>query len=175
MASALFTTDRLIIRKYTLDDAPFIFELLNEPDWLKFIGDRHIKTLEDAKNYIVNVLFSSYIKHDFGPYLVALKDTEEPIGMSCLIKREALSEIDLGFAFLKKYQGLGYAFEAVKATQHYAHSTLGIASLVAITNLDNTASIRLLKKLGFIFDKKISLPGETTELLYFVESLNEHT
>jgi RimJ/RimL family protein N-acetyltransferase len=172
MPSALFTSDRLSIRKFTLDDAPFIFELLNEPDWIKFIGDRHIKTPEDAKNYIVNVLFSIYRKYDFGPYLIALKENEKPVGMTSLIKRDALSNVDLGFAFLKKYRAQGYAFEAVKATQNYAHNTLGIVALLAITNPDNAASVHLLKKSGFVFDKKIRLPGESEDLLLFAETLN---
>jgi len=165
MCATLLITDRLIIREFILDDAPFILELVNEPDWIKFIGDRNIHNLVDSKNYIVNSFFKSYQTFGFGPYLVAVKENELPIGMSCLIKRESLENVDIGYAFLKKHRGKGYAMEAVMATKNYAQTELHIGTLAAITNEDNIASIKLLKKLGFQFDKKILLPNDTEEVL----------
>jgi RimJ/RimL family protein N-acetyltransferase len=170
MNSPLIITDRLLLRKFTLEDAPFILELVNDPDWLKFIGDRNIHNEEEAKNYIVNSFFMSYQTYGFGPYLVALKDTEQAIGLSCLIKRDALENVDIGFAFLKKYRGNGFALEALKATKKFAHATLHIGTLLAITNTDNEASMKLLKRLDFRIDKKIQLPGEKEEVYLFVES-----
>ena len=175
MAEALIITDRLIIRKFKLDDAAFILKLLNEPDWLKFIGDRNIHSLEDAKNYLVNAPLTSYNKYGFGPYLVALKENEIPVGMSCLIKRDTLEHVDIGFAFLKEYKGKGFALESVTATKKYAHEFLKTGALVAITNTDNESSIKLLNKLGFHLNKKILLNGETEEVLLFVESQNKNT
>jgi RimJ/RimL family protein N-acetyltransferase len=174
MCAALLITDRLIIQEFILDDAPFILELVNEPDWIKFIGDRKVCDLTDAKNYMVNSFFTSYTTHGFGPYLVALKENEMPIGMSCLIKREVLESVYIGYAFLKKHRGKGYAMEAVLATKNYAHEELELGALVAITNTENEASISFLKKLGFQFEKKIILPEETEEVLLFRESLNEN-
>src|SRR6478736_798769 len=124
MADSLIITDRLCIRKFGLEDAPFILELVNDPDWLKFIGDRNIHSIEDAKNYIVNAPITSYSRYGFGPYLVALKESGLPIGMSCLIKRDTLKNVDIGYAFLKEYRGKGFALEAVSATQKYAHAFL---------------------------------------------------
>ena len=172
MPEAFLITDRLTIRKFSLDDAPFILELVNDPDWLKFIGDRKVHTLTDAKNYIVNSFFMSYTAFGFGPYLVALKENDLPVGISCLIKRDSLQNVDIGYAFLKAHRGKGYAIEAVMATQNYAHTELDLGTLVAITNSDNLASIALLKKLGFQFEKNILLPNDTEEVLLFKESMS---
>jgi [ribosomal protein S5]-alanine N-acetyltransferase len=169
MAAALLITDRLLIRKFTLEDASFILELLNDPDWLTYIGNRNIHNLEDAMNYIVNAPLTSYSKYGFGPYLVALKENNLPIGMSCLIKRDTLKNVDIGYAFLKEYRDKGYALEAVSATQKYAHEHLNTGPLFAITSVENESSMKLLKKLGFRFDKKIILSGETEEVLLFTE------
>jgi ribosomal-protein-alanine N-acetyltransferase len=165
--TSICKTERLVIRKFALEDAPFILELLNTKGWLEFIGDRNIKTLEDARNYIVNIPFYMYEKLGFGPYLVKLKDADLPIGMCSLIKRDILEDVDIGFAFLPEYAGKGYAFEATLATLHYSKKILGIHRVIAITNSNNNNSIHLLKKLGLDFEKTIKLPGEAEELLLF--------
>jgi len=160
-------TVRLNVRKFNEGDAGFIFGLLNSPGWLEFIGDRNIKTLEDARLYLVNGPLFSYLKFGFGPYLVELKDTKVPIGMCSLIKRDSLEDVDLGFAFLPEYSGKAYAFEASNAVLHFAKKNLGLRKLVAITNTTNTSSIKLLKKLGFISERTIKMPDEEEELLFF--------
>lgn len=161
-----FETERLLIRKFRPEDAAFVFALLNSPGWLQFIGDRNIKTLEDAGVYIDN-LSVHFTQYGFGPYLVGLKENSLPIGMCSLIKREALENADIGFAFLPEFTGKGYAFEAAKATYDFAGKNLGLKELAAITNTDNIASINLLKKLGFIYIKNTILPGETEEVCLF--------
>lgn len=172
MTHPLITTDRLLIRKFNLDDAGFIFILLNSETWIKYIGNRNIKNLEDAKNYIVNSPLYFYQKFGFGPYLVALKDTYEPVGMCSLIKRDTLEEVDLGFAYLDPFIGKGFAYEASKAIIEFSKNTLALKKLVAITLPDNTPSIKLLEKLGFHYQNRIQFPNEKEELMLFSLTLN---
>ncbi|PBQ31748.1 hypothetical protein CNR22_08185 [Sphingobacteriaceae bacterium] len=160
-------TDRLFIRQFAESDSQFIFTLLNSPGWLQFIGDRNIKTSEDARHYIVNGPLFSYLKFGFGPYLVELKGSKIPIGMCSLIKRETLEDVDLGFAFLHDYVAKGYAYEACTAVLNYSKNTLGLKKLVAITNQDNLSSIALLKKLDFFSEGTIKLPHEENDLFFF--------
>ena len=141
-------TDRLLLRQYTLTDAPFIFKLMNSEGWLKNIGDRNIKTLKDAEDYMQKNYLSSYEKHGFGPYLVSLKEGETPLGSAGLYKRDNLEHPDIGFAFLPEFANKGYAFEAANAVMQFASKTLGIETIVGITLETNLSSIKLLKKLG---------------------------
>src|SRR5688572_10804905 len=97
-AMTALTTDRLILRELTLDDAEFILGLVNEPSWLRFIGDRGVRTLDDARAYISNGPMKSYERNGFGLYLTALKGAGTPIGMCGLIKRDGLDDVDVGFA-----------------------------------------------------------------------------
>lgn len=172
MDSPLITTDRVIIRKFNLDDAEFIYQLLNSEAWINYIGNRNIQNLEDARNYIANSPLYFYQKFGFGPYLVALKDTQEPIGMCSLIKRDTLNDVDLGFAFLDPFIGRGYAYEASKAVIEFSEKTLALKKLLAITLPYNIASIKLLEKLGFRYQNNIQFPNETEELMLFSLTLN---
>ena len=142
-------TDRLIIRKYTINDAPFIYKLMNSESWLKNIGDRNINSIEDAEAYLQKNYLSIYEKEGFGPYSVSLKDGT-PIGSAGLYKRENLDKPDIGFAFLSEFMNKGYAFEAANAVMRYASEELGIKKIVGFTLPHNTASIKLLKKLGLV-------------------------
>lgn len=141
-------TERLLLREYNLNDVPFIFKLMNSEGWLKNIGDRNIKTLEDAEAYMQKNYLSSYEKHGFGPYLVTLKEDGTPIGSSGLYKRDNLDFPDVGFAFLSEFANKGYAYESAKAVMNYAAEKLKLQTIVGITLPENSASIKLLKKLG---------------------------
>jgi RimJ/RimL family protein N-acetyltransferase len=164
------TTDRLTLGMLSIEDAGFIFELLNSESWLEFIGDRGIKTIEDAEKYILNGPVKSYATFGFGLLLVRLKKNQAPIGLCGLIKRETLQDIDIGFAFLPEHTGKGYALEAANATMNYAKAELGIKRIVAITTEKNRPSINLLNKIGLKFEKNIKLSGEEAELLLFSNS-----
>lgn len=142
-------TDRLLLRQYTLNDAPFIQKLMNSEGWLKNIGDRNIKTVEDAQQYIAVKYLPIYEKYKYGPYLVSLKESEIPIGSAGLYKRVNLEHPDIGFAFLPDYWNKGYAFEAADAILQFALKSLNIQKIVGISLPDNFASINVLKKLGF--------------------------
>lgn len=141
-------TERLLLREYNLNDVPFIFKLMNSEGWLKNIGDRNIKTLEDAEAYLQKNYLSSYEKYGFGPYLVSLKEDGTPIGSSGLYKRDNLDFPDVGFAFLSEFANKGYAYESAQAVMNYAAEKLKLQAIVGITLPENSASIKLLKKLG---------------------------
>ncbi len=144
----MIETERLELREYTLKDAPFIYKLMNSEGWLKNIGDRNINSIEDAETYMQKNYISSYEKHGFGPFLVSLKETGEPIGSLGLYKRDNLEYPDVGFAFLPEFANKGYAFESAQAVMNYASETLKLQTIVGITLPENLSSIKLLKKLG---------------------------
>ncbi|HEY1435325.1 MAG TPA: GNAT family N-acetyltransferase, partial [Thermoanaerobaculia bacterium] len=123
----VFETDRLVLRRLTAEDAPFILEILNDADWLRFIGDRGVRTLDDARHYIATGPVESYARHGFGLFLTALKAGGTPIGLCGLLKRDVLDDVDVGYAFLPQYRGNGYAQEAAAAMLRFARDTVGLA------------------------------------------------
>lgn len=163
-------TERLSLCKLNPNDVEFIFKLLNTPTWLKYIGDRGIKTMDNARDYIITGPMFSYNKHGFGLWLIKLKDDDTPVGICGLIKRDSLEDVDIGFAFLPEHTGKGYAYEAAKATIDFAKNELGLKRVVAITTKDNEGSIALLKKIGFDYEKLIKLPNEDEELMLFANN-----
>ena len=163
----ILETDRLKLREFGLDDTKFIIELVNSPGWLKFIGDRNIKTKADAKNYLKYGPMKSYLENGYGLFMVEKKDDNTPIGMCGIIRRDNLEHPDIGFAFLPSYNGQGYAYEIASATLEYAKKVLKIPEILAITVGDNVKSIALLEKIGLKFIKKIHLKDDKEELLLY--------
>ena len=160
-------TERLILRQFNTNDAPFILALLNEPSFLRYIGDKKVRTLEDARQYILNGPVASYKQHGFGLYQVEFKDTHTPIGMCGLLKREELPQPDIGFAFLPDFWSKGLAFEAAAAVLKDARERLQLNRILAIVNPDNEASIRLLEKLGLRFEGDVKLAADRDEVKLF--------
>ena len=160
-------TERLRLRKFTLEDTSFILQLLNTEGWIQFIGDRNVKTDEDAKNYLKNGPLKSYDQNGFGLSMVELKDEKIPMGMCGLLKRDTLEDVDLGFAFLPEFMGKGYALEIADACLHFAFHNLNMKRVVAITVPENKSCISLLSKLGMTHEKNIILPGDSKELAFF--------
>jgi RimJ/RimL family protein N-acetyltransferase len=160
----IIETERLILRKFVLDDAGFILQLLNDPAWLRFIGDRGVRTPDDARRYLIKGPLEMYKRHGFGLYLAELKKDRIPLGMCGLIKREALEDVDIGFAFLPQFRGLGYAYESALGVMGYGRDVVGLKRLAAIAAPNNEASTRLLLKLGFKFEKMILYQGENLKL-----------
>ncbi len=161
-------TDRLVLRRLALDDAEFVLELLNQPSFLQFIGDKGVRTLDDARNYILTGPIASYEQFGFGLYLTMLKEEKIPIGICGLLKRESLQDVDIGFAFLPKFWSLGFAFESASAVMTYGRNVLGIKRIVAITSTDNYGSIKVLEKLGLRFDRMVRLSENEPEIKLFV-------
>jgi RimJ/RimL family protein N-acetyltransferase len=160
-------TKRLRLRWLSAEDAAFILELVNDPAWLRFIGDRGVRTLEDARSYILNGPVAMYHREGFGLYLVELKQNATPIGMCGLIKRAGLEDVDIGFAFLPAYYGQGYAYESAAAVMAYAQDTLGLDRVVAIVDPDNQRSIKLIGKLGMSFVDMLRLSEDQPEVKLF--------
>jgi RimJ/RimL family protein N-acetyltransferase len=148
----------------SLNDAEFILELLNDPAFLRFVGDKGVRTTEDASQYILTGPIDSYERHGFGLWLVELKGSATPIGICGLLKRDTLSDVDIGFAFLPPYRSKGYAFESAAAVMDYGRRVLGLKRIVAITNEDNAGSIRVLEKIGMSFDRMIRLSEGEPEI-----------
>lgn len=164
----ILETERLTLRKLSVDDAPFMLDLLNQPSFIQFIGDRGVRTLDDARDFIAKRYITAYERLGFGIYLTSLKEDQTPIGICGLIKRDGLDDVDIGYAFLPQYWSKGYASESVSAVLAYARDELDIHRILGITTPDNTGSTRVLEKVGLKFERMVKLPGEETELKLFV-------
>lgn len=157
-------TARLVLRRLTLNDAPFIQELVNDPSFLRYIGDRNVRSLQDARRYLLSGPIASYERFGFGLYLTFLKETGDAVGMCGLLKRDTLPDPDVGFALLPAYWRKGYASEAAAAVLDHGRIRLGFGRIVAITSPDNVASIALLEKLGLKFEAMIHLGDDPREV-----------
>ncbi len=159
----MLDTERLTIRRFTADDAAFVYALYNDPDFLRYIGDRGVHSIDDARAYIEAGPIASYARHGFGLYVVEVKPGMQPVGVCGILKRDALDAPDLGFAFLPDHRGRGYASEAARAVLAFARETLGLTRILAITSPDNATSMAVLGKLGFVLDRvDRGAPGATT-------------
>jgi RimJ/RimL family protein N-acetyltransferase len=157
-------TARLSIRPFTLDDAPFILRLLNEPSFIENIADKGVRDLEGARGYLREGPMASYARHGFGLWRVELAGDGTPIGMAGLLKRDYLDAIDIGYALVPECCGAGYAFEATSAVLNYARGQLGAKRVVAIVAAYNERSIKLLQKLGFESEGTVQIPGDSEDL-----------
>lgn len=166
-------TPRLRLTRLSEADAPFILELLNEPAFLRDIGDKSVRTAEDACRYLREGPIASYAQHGFGLYRIELKSTREPLGMCGILKRAVLEHPDLGYALLQRHWSRGYAIEAAAATIRYASEQLGLDRILAITALENPSSMRVLGKLGFQFDRIVALAGHDSPSKLFTWSRPE--
>ena len=162
-----FETVRLLLRPTSYEDAPFILELLNTPEWLQFIGDRNVKTIKAAEEYISTRMMPQLQRLGYGNYTVIRKSDGAKLGSCGLYDREGLEGIDIGFAFLKEYGGQGYAFEAASKVKEAAFHVFGIKQINAITTKDNFASQKLLEKLGLKYTKLVKLPNDDEELMFY--------
>lgn len=160
-------TERLTLRKLAPEDAPFIITLVNQPSFLRYIGDKNVHNNGDAVRYLKTGPLASYEQFGFGLYLVSLKQTGTPVGMCGLLKRETLPHADIGFAFLPEYWSQGLAYEAAAAVLRHGQNDWGLKRILAITSPDNNASIRLLEKLGFKFEGMTKLAADQDDVRLF--------
>jgi RimJ/RimL family protein N-acetyltransferase len=164
-------TERLILRRLTTGDSEFILALLNDPSWLRFIGDKGVRTLDDARDYILKNPVAMYERLGFGLYLTELKGTGVSIGLCGLIKRDSLEDVDIGFAFLQEFRGKGYAYESASAVMEYGRSSFGLNRIVAIASPDNYDSAKLLEKLGFRFERMVTLADDSESVSLFASDV----
>jgi RimJ/RimL family protein N-acetyltransferase len=164
-SSPVLTTKRLTLYRFTLDDAPFAFSLVTDASFVRYIGDKGVRTLDDARNYLKNGPIASYERHGFGLFKVVRNATGEPVGMCGLLKRDTLEDVDLGYAFMPAFWSHGYGAESAAGVIDYGRRQHGLTRLVAITQSDNLASIRVLERSGFAFERVVQLGPEPTKLL----------
>ncbi|HEX5755610.1 MAG TPA: GNAT family N-acetyltransferase [Arenimonas sp.] len=167
---ALLQTERLRISALGLGDADFILRLVNDPDWLRFIGDRGVHDIDSACRYLREGPLAMYDRHGFGLYRVDRRSDGVAIGMCGLLLRPTLPHADIGYALLPEHRGQGYAREAARAVLEYGNTVLGLQPIAAITALDNTRSISLLQQLGLQHRGEIRLGAEDEVLGWFVQA-----
>ena len=163
----ILETDRLRLEESTLADGSFCYELMNSPNWIRFIGDRGIKTVSDAEKYIQNSHINSYKEHGFGLWKMVLKSENQSIGFCGLLKRPHLEYSDIGFAIFPRYEGQGLVSEAAHATMKYAKSKLGLTTILGVTDTENIGSQKILQKIGLEFVENIKWNGTDEEVMLF--------
>lgn len=170
----LLETERLQLCYMSLDDAPFLLRLLNMPSYYRFVGDRGVRTLEQAQHYIRERTLAAYERFGFGYYIVKHKENNASLGMTGLMKRDELEQVDIGFAFLEHEAGKGYGYEAASALMLWASREKGITAFAGIVQDDNPASMRLLEKLGLRLAKTIKINDEELLLYLTPSQRSEH-
>lgn len=167
---SILKTARLTLRKMTLDDAPFVLDLVNEPGWLRFIGDKQVHDLEGARGYIQEGPLASYERFGFGLYAVLRTIDATPLGMCGLLKRKTLDHVDLGFALFERHHGLGYARESAAAVLRLGLDDLALHRVVAITTVDNVQSAKVLESIGMRFQRMVRMSASEPELRLFAST-----
>lgn len=163
----IYETERLVIRAISLEDKDLIFELYTSPKFIRYIGDRGIKTVEDAENYIKNRFLPQLDKVGYGNYVLITKDGNEKVGAVGIFEREGLDVVDIGYSLLERFEGNGYAYEGAQKVKSIGMDGFGLSKLSAIISKDNLSSQKLIEKLGLKFKKYVTLPGDTEELNYY--------
>ena len=163
----ILETERTILREIVETDAEFVLDLLNQPSFIRYIGDRKVRTTGEARDYIESRFTESYKKFGFGMWAVELKETNQPIGICGFVKRDSLPDADIGFALLPQFEKRSYAFESAIAAMRYGRDVLNLPRVLAITSRDNADSQKLLEKIGLRFERLISLPGDAEVLKLF--------
>lgn len=162
-----YETERLLIRPISPEDGELIFKLYNSPKFIQYIGDRNIKSIADAEEYIKSRFLPQFERLGFGNYLIMTKDGNEKIGGVGIFEREGLDIVDIGYSLLEEFEGKGYAYEAAEKVKSIGMDEFGLTKISAIISKDNLSSQKLIEKLGLKFQKYITLPGEDEELKYY--------
>jgi len=173
MTQFALNTERLTLRHFTLDDAAVVLELLNEPLFKEFVGDKGVRTLDDARSYLQKGPLESYVSNGYGVYLTLDTVAKMPVGMCGLFKRDNLEHPDIGFAFFANSCGQGFAVESAGAVIDYSRKTLALPMVCAVANRDNFRSTSLLEKLGFLYKHLYRMPDSDVDLDYYELCLRE--
>ncbi len=160
-----FETARLRLRRQTLDDAVFLLAVMNDPEFIRHIADRGVRTPDDARAYLTAGALASYAEHGFGLWLIERMSDGAALGLCGLVKRPAFTDVDVGYALLPAFRGAGYAREAVAGTLAHARAAYGLTRLIAVVSPDNVPSRRLLEREGFVFERMVRMTPEEPEIL----------
>lgn len=166
-AARSMQTERLFLRWITEDDADLMLAVWNDPDFIRHVGDRGIRTVEESRQVVRERILQHYAEHGYGPYRVACLDTDQAMGICGLFKRENLEYPDIGYGFLPEFRGHGYAVEAAQAVLDHARGPMKLPQLLAIVTPENIRSTRLLEKLGMQVEGKVRMPGEDEDILLY--------
>ena len=166
-------TSRLILRRLDFDDAPFVVTLLNEPSYIANIGDKQVRSIDDAHRYLREGPMAMYEKHGFGLWRTARKSDGAAVGMCGLLKRDTLPDVDIGYAFLPAHWGQGYAHEAADATLRHGARKFGLKRVIGVVSEGNAGSIRVLEKLGMSFERMYPMRADEPEVRLYGRSLND--
>lgn len=161
-------TERLRLSRLSYDDCEFICELLNEPSFKRFIGDKNVHTPDDAKTYLRDGPIGSYEQYGYGLFLVTSKAADEAAGICGLVKRPEFDDPDIGFAFLERHRAQGFALESAQVVLDYGITHLGLKRIIAMADPDNEPSVRLLHKLGLAFERTVRMSGDDHDINLFV-------
>jgi RimJ/RimL family protein N-acetyltransferase len=173
MSGPILETERLELRWMTLDDAPMMFAVWNDPAFMQFVGDRGIRTIDEAQTCMQQGPLHLYTEYGYGPFRVIHRDDGADMGVCGLYRRDGLDEPDIGFAFLPEFRGRGFGYEASVAVLDHARDDLKLPRVTAIVSPENSASIGLLEKLGLHYDKLMRLPGDDKDVsLYSIALAN---
>ncbi len=160
-------TERLLLTRLSYDHCEFISELVNEPSFKRYIGDKEVHSQEDAHRYLREGPIGSYEQHGYGLFLVSVRESDMPAGICGLVKREEFDDPDLGFAFLNRYRRRGYASESARAVLEHGFDELGLRRIIAMADPDNEPSVRLLQTLGFVYERKVRMPEDEYDINLF--------
>lgn len=167
----MLRAERVLLRRLEFGDASFVIELLNEPSFREFIGDKAVRSADDARRYLAEGPIASYESHGFGLLMVCSLAGETPLGMCGLVAREGFDDPDLGFAFLRRHWSKGYALEAARAVMNYAEKELHLDRVIAMADRENLASVNLLDKLGFVYERMVRMPDESEDVCLFAKEI----
>lgn len=160
-----YESARLCLHEIRAEDAPFILEVLTDPDFMANVGDRGVHDLAAAQRYITDNMLASYRSYGFGLYIVELRADSAPLGICGLLRRSTHPDVEIGFAFVPRARGNGYALEAARATLEFGRDTLGLTRIVALTAPHNRRSIQVLERLGFHHERKLRFAPEGPDWL----------
>lgn len=162
-----YETDRLILKPAEVQDADFFLELYNMPSFIQYIGDRNLRTKEDAENYITNRFLPQIKKLGFGNYVVIHKELNKKIGAVGIFERDGLDVLDIGFSFLPNYEGKGFAYESASKLKEVVATDFGLTKISAMTSDENIPSQKLIERLGLKFQKYVIFPDDNEKLRYY--------
>ena len=148
-------TERLLIRPFKTEDIEPAFLMDSDPEVNRYTGESGNVSIKETEKRIVENVFGDYEKYGYGRLAVVLKSENKFIGFTGLKYLEDMDEVDLGYRFMKAYWGKGFATESAKACLNLAFEKLQLNRLIAMVLPENTASIRVLEKLNFEYEKDI--------------------
>lgn len=166
-------TARLQLNWLTENDADLMLAIWNDPDFIRFVGDRGVRTLDEAREAMEAGVLKLYRDFGYGPYRMSLHNSDVPMGICGLFKRDNLEYPDIGYGLLPAFCASGYAYEAAQAVADHARDHMKLAELCAIVTPQNTRSVHLLEKLGMCAGESIRMPGDDEDVVVYSIKLED--